>query len=102
MSAPERHRLGALADLKVVELGVWVAAPGAAALLADWGADVVKVESPSGDPMRYVFESLGIGADVANPASRWTTEVSAVSCSTCAIRRIGGTWRNSSSGRTCS
>ena len=51
-----------------MELGVWVAAPGAAALLADWGADVVKVESPSGDPMRYVFESLGIGADVANPA----------------------------------
>jgi crotonobetainyl-CoA:carnitine CoA-transferase CaiB-like acyl-CoA transferase len=68
MSAPQRPGLGALAEVKVVELGVWVAAPGAAALLADWGADVVKVESPSGDPMRYVFESLGIGADVANPA----------------------------------
>jgi crotonobetainyl-CoA:carnitine CoA-transferase CaiB-like acyl-CoA transferase len=68
MSAHERSGLGALGDLKVVELGVWVAAPGAAALLADWGADVVKVESPAGDPMRYVFESLGIGADGANPA----------------------------------
>jgi crotonobetainyl-CoA:carnitine CoA-transferase CaiB-like acyl-CoA transferase len=60
--------LASLSGLRVVELGVWVAAPGAAALLADWGADVVKVESPAGDPMRYVFESLGIGADVANPA----------------------------------
>ncbi len=68
MKAPGRPGLSALAELKVVELGVWVAAPGAAALLADWGADVVKIESPHGDPMRFVFESLGIGADVANPA----------------------------------
>jgi crotonobetainyl-CoA:carnitine CoA-transferase CaiB-like acyl-CoA transferase len=42
--------LGALAGLRVVELGVWVAAPAAAALLADWGADVIKVEPPTGDP----------------------------------------------------
>jgi crotonobetainyl-CoA:carnitine CoA-transferase CaiB-like acyl-CoA transferase len=60
--------LSALADLKVVELGVWVAAPAAAALLADWGADVVKVEPPTGDPMRQVFGSLGIGDDLPNPA----------------------------------
>jgi crotonobetainyl-CoA:carnitine CoA-transferase CaiB-like acyl-CoA transferase len=68
VSAAQRSGHGVLDGLKVVELGVWVAAPGAAALMADWGADVVKVESRSGDPMRYVFESLGIGADVANPA----------------------------------
>lgn len=60
--------LTALAGLRVVELGVWVAAPAAAALLADWGADVVKVEPPAGDPMRYVFGSLGIGDDFPNPA----------------------------------
>jgi crotonobetainyl-CoA:carnitine CoA-transferase CaiB-like acyl-CoA transferase len=60
--------LSALADLRVVELGVWVAAPAAAALLADWGADVIKVEPPSGDPMRQVFGSLGIGDDLPNPA----------------------------------
>lgn len=60
--------LSSLSDLKVVELGVWVAAPAAAALLADWGADVVKVEPPAGDPMRYVFGSLGIGDDFPNPA----------------------------------
>jgi len=53
--------IGALADLKVVELGVWVAAPATAALLADWGAQVVKVEPPTGDPMRNVFGALGIG-----------------------------------------
>jgi crotonobetainyl-CoA:carnitine CoA-transferase CaiB-like acyl-CoA transferase len=60
--------LSSFAGLRVVELGVWVAAPAAAALLADWGADVIKVEAPAGDPMRYVFGSLGIGDDLPNPA----------------------------------
>jgi crotonobetainyl-CoA:carnitine CoA-transferase CaiB-like acyl-CoA transferase len=57
-----------LTGLRVVELGVWVAAPSAAALLADWGADVIKVEAPAGDPMRQVFGSLGIDSDMPNPA----------------------------------
>ena len=60
--------LGALAGLRVVELGVWVAAPATAALLADWGADVIKVEPPTGDPMRNVFGSLGMGDEMPNPA----------------------------------
>jgi crotonobetainyl-CoA:carnitine CoA-transferase CaiB-like acyl-CoA transferase len=60
--------LSSFEGLRVVELGVWVAAPAAAALLADWGADVIKVEPPSGDPMRAVFGSLGIGEDMPNPA----------------------------------
>ena len=60
--------LESFAGLRVVELGVWVAAPAAAALLADWGADVIKVEPPTGDPMRNVFGSLGIGDDMPNPA----------------------------------
>ena len=60
--------LSSLAGLRVVEMGVWVAAPAAGALLADWGADVVKVEPPSGDPMRSAFGSLGIGKDFPNPA----------------------------------
>ncbi len=60
--------LSALAGLRVVEMGVWVAAPSAAALLADWGADVIKVEAPPGDPMRQVFGSLGIDSEMPNPA----------------------------------
>lgn len=65
---PAAGGLSSLARLRVVELGVWVAAPAATSLLADWGADVVKVESPAGDPMRRVFGSLGIGDDMPNPA----------------------------------
>jgi crotonobetainyl-CoA:carnitine CoA-transferase CaiB-like acyl-CoA transferase len=43
---------GALDDVRVLELANWVAGPSAAALLADLGADVVKVEPRSGDSMR--------------------------------------------------
>jgi crotonobetainyl-CoA:carnitine CoA-transferase CaiB-like acyl-CoA transferase len=68
MSTTQPAGLSALADLRVVELGVWVAAPSAAALLADWGADVIKIESPTGDPMRHAFGSLGIDKDFPNPA----------------------------------
>ncbi len=45
----------------MVELGIWVAGPAAGGLLADWGADVIKVEPPAGDPMRWLFGKLGIG-----------------------------------------
>ncbi len=44
-----------LEDLKVVELATWVAGPGCAMIMAEWGARVVKVESPAGDPMRGFF-----------------------------------------------
>ena len=38
--------------LKVVDLSSFVAAPGAAVILSDFGADVIKVEPPSGDAWR--------------------------------------------------
>ncbi|HET6970694.1 MAG TPA: CaiB/BaiF CoA-transferase family protein [Phenylobacterium sp.] len=41
-----------LQGLKVVEMATWVAGPSSAAVLADWGAEVVKVESPIGDATR--------------------------------------------------
>ena len=42
-----------LADLRVLELGTLIAGPFAGRLLADFGADVVKVEQPgTGDPLR--------------------------------------------------
>lgn len=44
-----------LQHIKVVELGSHIAAPAAAGLLADWGAQVIKVEQQGGDPMRWQF-----------------------------------------------
>ncbi|QZT64190.1 CaiB/BaiF CoA transferase family protein [Mycolicibacterium austroafricanum] len=51
---------GPLEGLRVVELGVWVAGPAAGGILADWGADVVKIEPPDGDPARTFGRMLGI------------------------------------------
>lgn len=81
-----------LAGVKVVEVAMWAFVPSGAAVLADWGADVIKVVHPEyGDPMRgapvgdlprdkpvavsFMWEILNrgkrsIGLDLANPASR--------------------------------
>ncbi|MEN9856441.1 MAG: hypothetical protein RLZZ157_1567 [Pseudomonadota bacterium] len=48
-----------LSGLKVIEYATYIAAPGAAGLMADWGADVIKIEPPGGDPIRAFFSSIG-------------------------------------------
>jgi formyl-CoA transferase len=41
------------ADLKVIDCASWIAAPAAATILSDFGADVIKIEPPgAGDPWR--------------------------------------------------
>jgi len=50
-----------LDDVRVVEIDSWMAAPSAAAIMADLGADVIKVEPLGGDPMR----GLGRPAKIA-------------------------------------
>lgn len=58
---------GPLEGIRVVEMGVWVAGPSAAAILCDWGADVIKIEPPTGDPFRGLFASA-LGAMIpVNP-----------------------------------
>ena len=80
-----------LEDIKVVELAEWGFVPSAGAVLADWGADVIKIEHPQrGDPMRglmaggliastgdfnYMIEQMNrgkrsIGLDLNNPEGR--------------------------------
>ncbi len=59
MSAP-------LADVKVLEVDSYMAAPSAAAILADLGADVLKVEPIAGDPMRGLSRPLKVESDFAD------------------------------------
>jgi crotonobetainyl-CoA:carnitine CoA-transferase CaiB-like acyl-CoA transferase len=55
-----------LSGIRVIELAAWTFVPAAGAVLADWGADVIKVEHPeTGDPQRGLVSSgvvTGAGA----------------------------------------
>jgi crotonobetainyl-CoA:carnitine CoA-transferase CaiB-like acyl-CoA transferase len=54
-----------MAGIRVVELGAWVAGPAAGAVLADWGAEVLKVEPLGSDPFRGM---VTLGPEGINPA----------------------------------
>jgi crotonobetainyl-CoA:carnitine CoA-transferase CaiB-like acyl-CoA transferase len=44
-----------LAGLRVLDISSFIAAPAAATVLGDWGADVIKIEGPDGDPNRTIM-----------------------------------------------
>ena len=71
--------MGTLLDgVRVLDLGIWRPVPYATQLLAEMGADVLKVEPPGGDPMRVfpqLFEVLNAGKrsvviDLKHPEGR--------------------------------
>ena len=52
-AAPSTEHPGPLADLRVIEMGQLLAGPFCGQLMADFGAEVIKLEAPGkGDPMR--------------------------------------------------
>ena len=44
-----------LEGIKVIEMATYIAAPAAGGVMADWGAEVIKVEPLGGCPMRNFF-----------------------------------------------
>jgi formyl-CoA transferase len=62
MEQTSSTRTGPLAGLRVVEFGHFIAAPFATRVLADLGAEIIKVEPPSGDPVRAWGDQLPEGS----------------------------------------
>lgn len=58
-----------LDDVTVIEIDSWMAAPSAAAILADLGATVIKVEPLTGDPMRDKTRTVRL-PDGSDPARK--------------------------------
>ena len=55
-----------LEGIKVLEVASWLAAPSCAALMADMGAEVIKVEPPSGDTYHNLYTAM-LGEDFVHP-----------------------------------
>jgi len=58
MSFVSNQRGGPLAGVKVLDLSAYIAGPYGCTLLADQGAEVIKVEAPSGDNLRNYPSTL--------------------------------------------
>jgi crotonobetainyl-CoA:carnitine CoA-transferase CaiB-like acyl-CoA transferase len=56
-----------LDGVRVLEVASWLAAPSCAALMADMGAQVIKVEPPGGDTYRRTMQGL-FGEDFIHPS----------------------------------
>ena len=67
--------------VRVVDLTTFLAAPTAARVLGEWGADIIKVEAPNGDPGRTQGAVFGmtyeddenLGFDMSNMNKRFVT-----------------------------
>ena len=62
--------MGVMDGIKVLEVAEQGFVPSAAAILADWGADVVKVERLTGDPLRG-YQAAGFVADTGDFNNLW-------------------------------
>jgi crotonobetainyl-CoA:carnitine CoA-transferase CaiB-like acyl-CoA transferase len=56
-----------LQGLKIVEMATYIAAPAAAGIMADWGAEIIKIEPRGGDPIRQFFDNAGAKDNRGNP-----------------------------------
>ncbi len=52
-----------LKGVRVVDFSAYGAGPATGKMLADWGADVIKIEPLTGDPSRMTSKTLGMRAD---------------------------------------
>lgn len=58
---------GPFEGVRVVEVAAWTFVPGAGAIMSDLGADVIKVEPPTGDPQRGLINAINADTSAPNP-----------------------------------
>ena len=58
MNKETGRRDGLLAGVRILDLSAYIAGPGACSLLADMGAEIVKIEPPTGDALRHYPSTL--------------------------------------------
>src|ERR1700722_13185824 len=58
---------GPLEGIRVIDLTIWMSGAIASMLLGDLGADVIKIEGPTGDPVRR-YVPIGLTESAATPA----------------------------------
>ncbi|MEM6662514.1 MAG: CoA transferase, partial [Pseudomonadota bacterium] len=73
---PLPRQSGPLTGTRIVEFGHFIAAPFATRVLADMGAEVIKVEPPGGDPVR------GWGSQLDGQSLWWSTHARNKKCVT--------------------
>ncbi len=56
-----------LHGVRVLEVAAWTFVPAAGAILSDLGAEVIKVEPPTGDPQRGLMNMLNLSGGGPNP-----------------------------------
>ena len=53
-----QHAPGPLCGLRVIEICSTIAGPACTRLMADFGAEVIKIEPPEGDPVRQMGQHV--------------------------------------------
>jgi crotonobetainyl-CoA:carnitine CoA-transferase CaiB-like acyl-CoA transferase len=70
VTLPEESAHGALAGLRVLDISTFLSAPQIAAILGDFGAEVIKLEPPRGEPLRFIGAQRNGGSLMWAMASR--------------------------------